>query len=350
MDMNVFIGLTALPLLVHLAFVNMNLGISIISVYFRHVLNRIEEAKILAKILIAGEFVSGTLGTVLTVVLAGIWTPLMNIAANVLYIPLLISIIGISLRLPGIGGYWYTIESGKRLNLFFGFIMVLGGLMIPFGFRYIFSFINYPLGLLSLSPLEGDIFQALYNPLFPVLYIKTVIGVFLVGFSTTVAILKFMDGDVTALRDKLYTYIGITAIAYIVSNISYLYVLGLYSPFITLNILSFNNITSSTLVLFVISSMLLMLKGFFRERIWFGGRTSFILSISAILLAEFTYDYSRFPYFVVIGEQGIDAIYFLNRSVAVGLVDLAMVMFAIMAVVTVSIIGIYYLIVRNYFD
>ena len=351
MDIEFFIWITAIPLLVHLTFVHINLGTSVSSFIAKYVYRDDGLAKKLAKVAVAGEFVSGTLGTVLTVILAGIWTPLMNVAANILYIPLLIALIGIVLRLPSIGGYWYTLDRGGTINFIFGISMIIGGFLIPFGFRYIFAFINYPMGLESLNPLKGDIFLALLNPLFPPLYILTLGSVLMIGFTICIPIVR--NEEYHGSLDIRFIFYGLLATSlFIIGNIWFVYGLSSYSGFILTNLLSIGNPSFYTFLLMWISVialsgvMALELKGGVKV----DNAVYIAIPIIAMLSMEFSYDYSRFPYFVVIGDTGIDAVSFLNLSISAGIPEIGGVFLALMSMVIISIVGVYLLIIKRYFE
>ncbi|HIQ13277.1 MAG TPA: hypothetical protein EYH44_02675 [Thermoprotei archaeon] len=348
MDIEILVWLTAIPFLIHLIFVNINLGTSITSFLFRYYYGDLALAKKLAMIALAGEFVSGTLGTILTVILAGIWTPLMNIAGNILYIPLLIALLGIAFRLPSIGGYWYTLERGGSLNILFGILMIVGGFMIPYGFRYIFAFIDYPVGLESLNPLKGDIYGVLANPLFPPRYILSIILILIVGFSIT---LLYVYRGHSNIQRHLIKYIFIFVILYTTSNIWLTieysrYASYLYNIFILSGHITFYTYILSWISIFIFTIIL------YRDHKF--NDLSFpiayiVLPISTLITIEFTYNYSRFPYFVITGDSGIDAIYFINRSFVASFQEILAIYLLIMSVAIVAIVGIYLLIVKNFF-
>ncbi len=351
MDIGFFIWITAIPLLVHLTFVHINLGTSVSSFIAKYLYRDDRLAKKLARIAVAGEFVSGTLGTVLTVILAGIWTPLMNVAANILYIPLLIALVGIVFRLPSIGGYWYTLDRGGTINLIFGILMIIGGFLIPFGFRYIFAFINYPIGLESLDPLRGNIFNALMNPLFPPLYILTLGSVLMVGFTVSVPIAR-SEGYNKSVDNRFVFYGLIATLLFVIGNLWFIYGLSNYSSFLFQNLLSTSNPASYTFLLmwiFIIALVGIMgleLKG----DVKISNKIYLVIPIMAMLSMEFSYDYSRFPYFVVTGDSGIEAISFLNLSISAGLPEIGGVFLALMSMVVISMVGVYLLIVKRYFE
>ena len=348
MDMTIYILFLAIPLLSHLILVNINLGLSIIALYLRLIGYPLKYVKALMKVLIAGEFVSGTLGTVLTVILAGIWTPLMNIAASSLYIPLLISLIGIAIRLPSIAGFWYTMDD-RMLSNVLGSLMVLGGLLIPLGFRYIFAFINYPSGLLSLEPLKVDPIKTMYNPILPPLYLHTVLGAIIVGIAIASLLIFSMDGDGEVPR-RLYRWMTLTISIQVIAGIWLYLELDKHAKYISMKLLNLSNIgiENVAFISMFISILVLAITSVIYYR---GGggiylKTGFILSILSILSGEIAYDYSRFPYFVVTGESGINAEVFLNKAVAYGLGELAYPFIILMTIAFVAIYLIYLVVVK----
>ena len=348
MGIEIFVVFLAVPLISHLILVNVNIGLSVLSLLLKIFGYPNKVVKTVLKVLIAGEFVSGTLGTVLTVVLAGLWTPLLNIAASALYIPLIISLIGISLRLPSIAGYWYTIDNSSRSSIFIGTLMVVGGLLIPFGFRYIFAFINYPVGLESLEPLEADQWKALYNPIFPPLYIHTISMTLLIGLFAGGYLLSTIN-EIEVINRLVRYFIPLITI-HVFGGIWLFITLDKYSPYITNKLLDvrLSNLSSISFLIMVLSISILILSIYLYQRTtslrYF--KIGFVSSVISLVSGEVAYDYSRFPYFVITGSEGVKAKLFINRGVSINLFDVSIPFLILMTIAIISIYTVYLLVVK----
>lgn len=318
-------------LLIHLTFVNINIGLGFYSVMLRwRSLSNPEIAKTARKVfkfLAASEVVSGVYGTMITVVLAGFWPTLVNIAAIILFIPLMISIIGIIIRLTSIAAYWYTWDKvGQRIHLGIGLGMAISGLMIPAGFRYIFAFINNPTGLTNLNPISGNIVEALMNPVYPPLLLHTWIGALSIGFLAASAGLAW-----ASRKDKLIErwsgYASLLGSLMIIpqglTGFWFWSTLSFHSPYLFASInRSFLPLHhSSTDVSFPFLGMVLLaiviltfgiIHYYQPSKKWIAYFLA-ILAVAALILGEITHDIGRLPYMVLVGEDGIPIEIFINR-------------------------------------
>jgi len=146
--------LLGIAVLVHVTLVNLVLGFSVLVPFIEYLSYKRKDkgledlARRLFRYLVISDLVAGVWGTWITVVLGGLWPTLTYIAATVLFIPITIAIIGILISIPAIAIYWYTWNKvSPKIHMMIGVLMALGALMVPAGFRMIFSFINYPVGL-----------------------------------------------------------------------------------------------------------------------------------------------------------------------------------------------------------
>lgn len=187
MDVITQLIILAIVVIVHFTFVNINIRLGVYSYILRWKSIKDPQyskaTKITFKFLIATEIVSGVMGTIITVALAGFWPTLVNIATTILFIPLVVSLLGIAIRLPSIAGFWYTWDkTSTSIHMLIGLLMVIGGFMIPAGFRYIFALIDKPVGLTNLAPIEGNPMEALNNPVYFPLILHTWICALSIGF------------------------------------------------------------------------------------------------------------------------------------------------------------------------
>jgi len=318
-------------LLIHLTFVNINIGLGFYSFILRwRSISNIEVVKPARKVfkfLVASEVVSGVYGTMITIVLAGFWPTLMNIAAIILFIPLLISIIGIIVRLTFIAAYWYTWDRVQpKIHLVIGLIMALSGLMIPAGFRYIFAFINNPVGLTGLNPISGNPLEALTNPVYPPFILHTWFGALSIGFLAAAAGLAWSskkDKSIEKWSGYASLLGGLMIIPQGLTGFWFWSTLSFHSPYL------FNSINKSFLptgdtstdvshaflgmVLLAIAILTLGIIYYYQpSRKWIAYLQA-PTAVVSLILGEITHDIGRLPYMVILGEAGIPMETFINR-------------------------------------
>ncbi|HXX72640.1 MAG TPA: cytochrome ubiquinol oxidase subunit I, partial [Candidatus Acidoferrales bacterium] len=133
--------LLGLATLVHITFVNLVLGLSVIVPLTEYLSYRKKDPKLMDvaqrtfKYLILTDLVAGVWGTWITIALAGLWPTLTYIATTVLFVPITIALVGILIAIPSIAIYWYTWgKISKSLHLFVGCVMAFGALLVPAGF------------------------------------------------------------------------------------------------------------------------------------------------------------------------------------------------------------------------
>ncbi|MEM1666206.1 MAG: cytochrome ubiquinol oxidase subunit I [Nitrososphaerota archaeon] len=331
MDVTLPLIVLGIILLIHLTFVNVNIGLGFYSVILKwKSLSNPEVTKPARKVfkfLVATEVVSGVYGTMITVILAGIWPTLVNIVTIILFIPLIVSIIGIIIRLTSIAAYWYTWDKVRpRTHLAIGLTMALSGLTIPAGFRYIFAFINNPVGLTSLNPISGNVIEALTNPVYPPLLIHTFFGALSIGFLAASAGLACSSkADKTVERWSGYASLlgGLMIIPQGLTGFWFWSTLSFHSPYLFASLnrsflpLQYSSTNVSYLFLgMVLISIVILTFGIVHyhkpSRTWIAYMLA-PLSIAALILGEMAHDIGRLPYMVIVGDTGIPVETFINR-------------------------------------
>lgn len=302
------------------------------------------------KILIGSEFVSDLFGTIITVVLAGLWTMLVNIVTIILFIPLLISLMGIILRLTSVVGFWYTWDiNNKRIHMGIGLIMALSGFMIPAGFRYIFALIDYPLGISSLDPLSGDIVLALSNPIYPPLLLHTWVGAISIGFLALATGFVFIRNKSRVFQHwmrRLVSYGTLLVVFQALIGIWLGYTLYIYAPYMAKNIFGqFMGIHGGylfsrlTFIIMLVSSILIIILGTGYSILEVFGDTAVYLvgplAVVSLLAGEITHDISRVPYMIVTGDSGIPMRNFINQLIQI---DLPMLLLGLIPILVFFII------------
>ncbi|MCS7125331.1 MAG: cytochrome ubiquinol oxidase subunit I [Aigarchaeota archaeon] len=365
MDVTLPILVLGLILLIHLTFVNINIGLGFYSLILRFIsLRRSEVARTARKVfkfLVATEVVSGVYGTMITVVLAGLFPTLVNIAATILFIPLIISILGILIRLTSIVAYWYTWDRvNVKTHLSIGIVMAVSGLMIPGGFRYIFALINNPVGLKSLTPLLGDPIEALFNPVYPPLLLHTWIGALSIGFLTAAAGLSWTSrrsGEDLEWSRHASLLGSLMIIPQGIVGFWFWSTLSFHSRYL------FNSINKSFLpvgessidmghsflgmVLLAIVILVMGVAYYYKP----DKKVAYILpslAIISLILGEIAHDVGRLPYMVIIGEKGIEASAFLNKLIIIDPILIGVGVASILIMTGVFLILLYHYLAKGF--
>jgi cytochrome d ubiquinol oxidase subunit I len=360
MDPTLPIIILGIVLLIHLTFVNINIGLGFYSFILRwRSLTNIEVVKPARKVfkfLVASEVVSGVYGTMMTVVLAGFWPTLVNIATIILFIPLLISIIVIIVRLTFIAAYWYTWDKVQpKIHLVIGLLMALSGLMIPAGFRYIFAFINNPVGLIRLNPISGNPLEALTNPVYLPLLLHTWFGALSIGFLAAAAGLAW-SSKIDKTIEKWSGYAGLLGGLMIIpqglTGFWFWSTLSFHSHYLFYSINrsflptghSSIDVSHAFLGMVLLAIVILTLGVIYYyqpAKRWI----AYLLAptaIASLIFGEITHDIGRLPYMVLTGETGIPIETFINRLLVIE----STLVFSVVAVIiffTLIFMGLLYL-------
>jgi len=320
----------------HLFLVNLILGISIIIPLLEYIQIKKKDNTLkmnirsIFKFMVVTDLFAGVWATWLTVFLGGFWPLLTFYATTALFIPITISLIGILIALPSIGIYWYTWDRvSEKVHLIIGIIMAVGTIMVPVGFNMIFSFINDPVGFSQ--AMNGDLLAVFGNPLYPEFTLHrifgaiTMVSVFLFGIYGYL----YHKSDRERYGSMMYilSYIALPSLAF-ESFLGFLYAMELnkYSPYIASQLFGPFSTSSSgsglypVFVFFILLISLIWILLMYLIFLNCKGKGSApffislsILSLLAIPVGEFINDFSRYPYFIVTGEGGINLSDFINK-------------------------------------
>jgi len=179
----------------HIAMVNLGIGLAWLVPYIRNRAAKENDAELeriarsLMRFYAATYGLAGVFGTAFTVFLLSYYPGFVGMAGHIALIPFAISILMIALHFFSIIAYWYGWDrwSLKAHNLI-GLGLGISALLIPFGFRGVFAFLNIPAGL-QVSVTSGgikyglDLGAAIFsNPTTIPLYIKSIVAAFTVTF------------------------------------------------------------------------------------------------------------------------------------------------------------------------
>ncbi|ABL78902.1 cytochrome ubiquinol oxidase subunit I [Thermofilum pendens] len=158
-------------------------------------------ARSLFKVYAATYGLAGVMGTAFTVFLASFYPEFVGVAGNLTMVPFGISIVSIMLHFFAIVAFWYGWDRfSPKVHEAVGWLLAATAYTIPLGFRAVFAFLNTPAGLVLGEKPSLNVVQALLNPTFPPLYLKSVVGALVAGFLFVAAVLAF-KGLRTALTD-----------------------------------------------------------------------------------------------------------------------------------------------------
>lgn len=354
--------LLGMTTLVHITFVNLVLGFSVIvplteyMSYRRRDERLMQLAKRTFRWLILTDLVAGVWGTWITIALAGLWPTLTYIAATVLFVPITTAIVGILIAIPSIAIYWYTWgKVSKGLHLFIGCLMAFGALLVPAGFRMIFAFVDDPVGLNQ--ALKGNLYVIFANPIYPVLVVWSWFGAFAMSALVAAGVYAAKSTEDTnvdrLMETRYFLELGIPSllITAILAACFYLCLQGV-SPYLyaaaTGGIAQYDFqplfLTYPLLLLIAGASALALLtlarKGTINRTL------SLILAIAAFLTVptvEAVNDASRAPYMVITGDTGLLANAFANTMMPISWFIAELAVATATIVMATFFVGIYFI-------
>lgn len=365
-----FLAFTILGIavIVHVIIVNITLGTGWTSAmarclaWFKHRSDLEVMSRRVFKILIIHELFSGVWGTIITVVLAGLFPTLMATATDIIFLPILIALSSILIRIPSIALFWYSwgkIRPGLHTAL--GFVMAVSGFGVPFGFRYIFAEITYPyaLGMAFQGAVDAARTAVFFNPLYPWLLLHTWFGALSIG-GFIVASFFAIKGNV----NSRFAWIGLWhgALFLCVQGLlgpAYLLNLSSKSPLLFSNILGLTGSTFDVLPLFALKLSLVTFLGGVSIKVWKSinhgngsvPRYTLALGPAAIMVAmigEFMNDAGRYPYLVIVGNSGLSPAEFMNVYVHVPWFTVLAVVGVLLAFVGIFMVTAYYALNRRF--
>jgi cytochrome d ubiquinol oxidase subunit I len=189
----------ALTFGIHIVMVNLGIFLALTVPYFKHKAE-VTGDKALEKVAwkmmrfyAATYGVAGVFGTAYTVFLLSYYPDFIGLAGNITMIPFGLSIILITLHFFSISSYYYGWRRWSRsTHDLIGALLAITALLIPFGFRAVFAFLNIPVGL---HVEGGKIFlsmtEALSNSTFWPLYFKSIVAAITAGSIAVIAGLEY---------------------------------------------------------------------------------------------------------------------------------------------------------------
>jgi len=170
---------------IHIVMVNLVIGLAVLVPLLKYLgMKRndqltVDIARRLMKYYAVTYGVAGVFGTAFTVFLFSYYPFMTLFIGTVNIVPFAIAIAMVALNFFSLIAYWYGWDRwSPRTHNFIGFLMGASALLIPFGFRQVFAFLNEPVGL-RFTPTGSvtlNVAQAYANPTFWPLYISSIVG------------------------------------------------------------------------------------------------------------------------------------------------------------------------------
>lgn len=175
---------------IHILMVNLGIALATIIPYLEWKARKLSDenllsnAKSLFKIYAVTYGLAGVFGTAFTVFLLSYYPEFLGIAGHIALYPFGIAILFIALHFLSIVTYWYGWDNLRpQTHLLVGAVLAFSSYMIPLGFRSVFAFLNIPVGLKFADSAKPylNLGEALLNPTFLPLYLKSIVGALIAG-------------------------------------------------------------------------------------------------------------------------------------------------------------------------
>ncbi len=171
---------------IHIVMVNLVIGLAVIVPLLKYLgVKRgdqltVNMARRLMKYYAATYGIAGVFGTAFTVFLFSYYPIASTVMiGQVAIVPFAIAIAMVALNFFSLIVYWYGWDRwSSRTHNFIGILMGASAILIPFGFRQVFAFLNEPVGL-EFTPsgkITLNVAEAYTNPTFWPLYLSSIVG------------------------------------------------------------------------------------------------------------------------------------------------------------------------------
>ncbi|WP_460125562.1 cytochrome ubiquinol oxidase subunit I [Stetteria hydrogenophila] len=180
----------ALNFSLHIAMVNLGIFLGLYVPYLKWKADTSNDksldsvARKLMRFYAATYGLAGVFATAFTVFLLSFYPDFLGLAGNITLIPFGLAILFIVLHFFAIAAFYYGWDRWSRqAHHTIGLLLAISSLLIPFGFRAVFAFLNIPTGLHLAA--DGRLYlkvtEALGNPTFWPLYLKSIDGAIAAG-------------------------------------------------------------------------------------------------------------------------------------------------------------------------
>ncbi|MGC9072225.1 MAG: cytochrome ubiquinol oxidase subunit I [Acidilobus sp.] len=169
---------------IHIVMVNLVIGLAILVPLLKYLGTRrgdqltVDMARRLMKYYAVTYGIAGVFGTAFTVFLFSYYPFATLLLGTIAIIPFAVAIAFVGLNFFSLIAYWYGWDRwSPRTHNIVGILLAASAVMIPFGFRGVFAFLNEPVGLVfNPSGPTLNTLQAYSNPTFWPLYLSSIVG------------------------------------------------------------------------------------------------------------------------------------------------------------------------------
>jgi len=175
---------------IHIVMVNLVIGLAVMVPLLKYLGTRrgdqltVNMARRLMRYYAVTYAIAGVFGTAFTVFLFSYYPFATLILGTLDIVPFAIAIAFVGLNFFSLVAYWYGWDRwSPRTHNIIGILLAASALMIPFGFRGVFAFLNEPVGLTFVTggPTGNvtptlNVVEAYSNPTFWPLYISSIVG------------------------------------------------------------------------------------------------------------------------------------------------------------------------------
>jgi len=316
----------------HLVFVNVIIGATILTVVVRYLAYRRNDERLddlardMFRLMVATDLFAGVWATILTVYMASAFPSMTAIFTRADFYPIAIALVGIVASIPLIAAYWHLWgRIGPRAHSALGIPLAASVLLVPIGFRYLFAELNNPQFLNpSFKPID-----AFANPLYPPLIAHTIIGAVDIGAFVLAAVLVARkEAGLEGIKMSLGVGLALL-VPQAVAGGYYFAVLERYDPYIAANIagplLGYDPPSALFYPAFYAALALVVALGAVALYAFYEalrGRVAKLATVATGVLAEavmvlmeYVNDGARYPYMFVTGGGGIPVAQLVNQLI-----------------------------------
>ena len=349
----------------HLVFVNVIIGATVLTVITRYVAYRRNDpgleatARDMFRLMVVSELFGGVWGTILTVFMAGLFPSMTAIFMRTYFYPVAIALTGILISIPLIAIYWHLWgRISPRTHSLIGIPMAISVLLVPIGFRYLFAGLDYPQYTTSaINPLT-----AFSNPVYPPLIAHTLIGAMDIGAFVTATVLATKRNlNIRGIKIALGTGL-LLLVPQAIAGAYYFTVLQRYDPYIARNIagplLGYDPTTTMFYPAFytaIALTIALATTATYALYTTMQGKvtrlavmSTGILAEAVLILMEYVNDGSRYPYLFIHGNTGTPITQLMNTLIPIPLVAMYTMLLSTLAFTAIFSITLYYAVIKRF--
>lgn len=169
---------------IHIVMVNLVIGLAILIPLLKYLGTKhndqltVAMSRRLMKYYAATYGIAGVFGTAFTVFLFSYYPFATLVIGTIAIVPFAIAIAMVALNFFSLITYWYGWDRwSPRTHNLIGLLMAASAVLIPFGFRGVFAFLNEPVGLYFTPKGPSlNVAEAYTNPTFWPLYLSSIVG------------------------------------------------------------------------------------------------------------------------------------------------------------------------------